>query len=123
MTAKQEKALAALIRSPTIEAAAGAVGVGYTTLRRWLKEDAAFQQEYRAALANLTEDAIAQAKQNLSPALSVLREITESADQPGAVRVQAARSLLEYGLKFTERADILDRMDKLEKMIAEVEGK
>ncbi|MBQ3277490.1 MAG: hypothetical protein IJH47_10675 [Oscillospiraceae bacterium] len=114
MTTNQKRALAALIRSPTIEAAAQDAGVGYSTLRRWIKEDAEFQQAYQEELAGLVADAAAQAKQSLSPALSTLREILEDQTLPGAVRVSAARALLDYGLKLTEIADIIPRLEALE---------
>jgi len=38
LTRKQDAAIGALLSKPTITGAAGAVGVGEATLRRWLKE-------------------------------------------------------------------------------------
>ena len=114
MTERQHRALAALIRSPTIEAAATAAGIGYTTLRRWLKEDDAFKSAYQTELTGLVEAAAVQAKQSLSPALSTLREIVEDPDVGAAARISAARALLDYGLKLTEIADIVPRLEALE---------
>ena len=114
MTNRQQKALVALIRAPTIEAAAETAGVGYSTLRRWMREDAEFKAAYRAALDELLQDASAQAKQSLSPALKALGEIVEDEGQPATARISAARSILEYGLKLTETVDILARLDALE---------
>ena len=119
MTAKQKKALAALLTAPTIDAAAQAAGIGYTTLRRWLKDDEAFRREYERELAGLVTDAAAKAKQSMAPALSVLREIVEDEYGPAAVRVSAARSLLEYGLKLTEITDVIARLDALERNLEE----
>ena len=121
MTLRQKRAIVELIRGPTVEAAARAANVGYSTLRRWLKEDDEFRQEYRAAVSELIEDATLQARQSLAPALSALREIVEDGEYPAAVRVQASRSLLEYGLKFTERSDIMGRMDEIEVLLKEAE--
>ena len=118
MTGKQQKALAALIRAPTRAAAAEEAGVGTSTLRRWLHEDAEFQAAYRAAMSELLEDASTQAKRNLSRALSVLAEIMETGDS-AQVRVSAARSTLAYSLKLTEAADILARIDAVEKRLEE----
>ena len=114
MTNRQQKALVALIRAPTIEAAAEKAGVGYSTLRRWMREDTAFKIAYRAAFDELLQDASAQAKQSLSPALKALGEIVEDEGQPATARISAARSILEYGLKLTETVDILARLDALE---------
>lgn len=116
---KQKKAIAELIRGPTVEAAARAANVGYSTLRRWLKEDDEFRQEYRAAVSQLVEDATLQARQSLAPALSALREIVEDGEYPAAVRVQASRSLLEYGMKLSERSDVASRMDEIEGILRE----
>lgn len=114
MTNKQKKALAALIQSSTIKEAATATGVGYTTLREWLRTDTEFIAAYKAAVDQIMDDAIFQARQNLSPALTALRKIVHDENQNGAVVAQASRTLLEYGLKMTERADIRDRIEALE---------
>lgn len=116
MTSKQTRALQALLTCPTQAAAAKAAGIGLTTLKRYLSDDD-FQQEYKKAVSGLIADAAAQAKQSLSPALSTLREVMQDADQNGQVRVSAARSILEYGLKLTEQADVLARLDELEAAI------
>ena len=120
MTGKKEKALAALIRAPTRAEAARAAGVGVSTLRRWMKEDAVFRAGYKAALTELLEDASAQSKKNLSRALDVLAEIMERGEN-SQVRISAARSALEYGLKLTEAVDIVTRLGELEKKLSEAE--
>lgn len=71
----------------------------------------------------MIEDAAAQAKQSLSPALSCLREIVEDGDETATARIQAARSILEYGLRLTEIADILKQLQELERWRAENDGK
>lgn len=110
MTPKQSKALAALLVQPTKEKAAAAAGIGLTTLKRYLDEPE-FQREYKKAVAGLIEDAANQAKQSLNPALSTLREIASDAGETATARVQAARSLLEYGLRLTEIVDILQTIE------------
>ena len=122
MTHKKEMAVAALIRAPTIDAAAQAAGVGYSTLRRWLKEDQEFREAYQAALEALLSDAAAQAKRSLSPALEALREIVEDRNAPAAARVQAARSVVDAALKLTEAVDIRERVAALEAAFDEVES-
>ena len=110
LTPKKEKALAALLTQPTKEKAAEAAGIDSRTLRRYLS-DPEFQGEYKKAVSRLIEDAALQAKQSLNPALSCLREIVEDEKQGAAARIQAARSLLEYGLRLTEIADILRELE------------
>ena len=113
MTPKKEKALAALLAQPTKGAAAAAAGIDVKTLWRYL-QDPEFQKAYQKAFSELVGDVTRQAQQSLSPALSTLREIMEDADQGGTVRIQAARSLLEYGLRLTEITDILRALEAAE---------
>lgn len=113
MTHKQTQALAALLTQPTKERAAQAAGIGLTTLKRYLS-DAQFQAEYQKAVSEMVADAAAQAKQSLSPALACLREIVTSEDAADGSKIQAARTLLEYGLRLVETVDILKQLDELE---------
>jgi len=106
MTPKKDKALVALLTYPTQKAAANAAGISDDTLRRYLR-DPDFQAEYRRARDNMISEATAGAQQALSPALSVLKEIVEDKNQSTTARIQAARALLEYGLRLTEITDIL----------------
>lgn len=80
MTPKQQRALAALLTSPSKAAAAKSAGITVRTLQNYLN-DPAFQIEYQKALEDVVMDAVKQAKQSLSPALSTLREITEDRER------------------------------------------
>lgn len=113
MTPNKEKALAALLTQPTKAAAAEAAGIDARTLRRYLS-DPEFQAAYKEAFSGLITDATRQAQQSLAPALGTLREIVEDNEQGAAVRIQAARSLLEYGLRLTEITDILRDLEAAE---------
>lgn len=116
MTPKKQKALIALLTQPTKEKAASAAGITSKTLRSYL-DDEEFRSEYKKAFASLVEDATRKVQQTLEPAVAVLREIMEDGDENGQVRVSAARSVLEYGLKMTEQTDILSRLSELESAI------
>lgn len=111
-----QKALVALLTQPTKEKAAAAAGITSKTLRGYL-ENPEFQTEYKKAFAELVESATRRVQQTLEPAVAVLREIMEDGDENGQVRVSAARSVLEYGLKMTEQTDILSRLSELESAI------
>ena len=113
MTPKKQKALLALLTNPTREKAAEAAGITSKTLRGYLA-DPEFQAEYKKAFAGLVEDATRKVQQTLEPAVAVLREIMEDSGENGQVRVSAARSVLEYGLKMTEQTDIMTRLQELE---------
>lgn len=122
LTQKQQKALAALLTNPTKEAAAKAAGIESKTLRRYLT-DPEFQAEYQKAVSGMIEDAATQARQSLNPALSCLREIVEDGEETATARIQAARSILEYGLRLTEIADIMKQLEELERWKEETDGK
>lgn len=119
MTPKQKKALSALLTTPTIEAAARAAGIGYTTLRRWLKEDNDFRREYEAELAVLVENAANQARQGMTDAVSVLREIICDNDSPQSNRLAASKVLIESGSRLIEMQSYETRIAELERLMEE----
>ena len=80
-----------------------------------------FQAAYQEAVTKLLEEASVQARQGLNPALSCLREIVEDRKTAATARIQAARSLLEYGLRLTETVDIMKQLNELEKWKMESE--
>ena len=83
-------------------------------MREYLK-DPEFVKRYEDAFANLVQDAADQAKQGFASAIERLRGIVEDNNQAPQVQIQASRSLLEYGMKLTEQADILAKLDGLER--------
>ena len=113
MTGKQQKALAALITYPTREKAAEAAGITSKTLRTYLEDDE-FREAYEKAFAGLVETATRQAQQSLTPALFTLRSIAQDKNQSASARIQAARTLLEYGLRLTEKTDIIRALEGAE---------
>lgn len=111
MTERKQKALAALITYPTREKAAEAAGITSKTIRQYL-QDPEFKEAYEKAFAGLVETATRQAQQSLTPALFTLRSIAQDKSQGASVRIQAARALLEYGLRLTEMTDILRDLEE-----------
>lgn len=122
MTPRQQKALAALLTSPSKAAAAKAAGIAPRTLRDYLA-DPEFQAAYRDAFGNMVEDATRQAQQAISPAMSTLREIVEDREEDAQARISAARAILSHGLKLTETTDILNRLQELETEMRNEYGK
>lgn len=116
MTARQQRALAALLTAPSKAAAAQAAGISPRTLRDYLA-DPEFQTEYKKAFGNMVEDACRAAQQALAPAISTLREIVEDRDEDANARISAARAILSHGMKLIETTDILDRLTELEAQI------
>jgi hypothetical protein len=121
LTARQDKALAALLSTGEVRAAAKDSGVGETTLWRWLKEPT-FAEAYRAARCRLLEAGAASLTANTSKASAVLLEVAEDKGAPASARVAAARAIIEGAHKTVETLDLLPRVAELEKFIAEKKG-
>lgn len=122
MTPRQQKALAALLTSPSRAAAAEAAGITTRTLQNYLS-DPVFRAAYRDAFGNMVEEATRQAQQAISPALSTLREIVGDREEDAQARISAARAILSHGIKLTETTDILNRLQELETEMRNEYGK
>ena len=61
--------------------------------------------------AAMVDDAAADLKRTLSPAVKALREIVSDEEQSASARISAARSLLEFGLRYSEFTDILKELE------------
>ena len=94
--------------------AAAAAGITYRTLTNYLK-DPDFQAAYNAAFGLIIGKATRKAQQSMESAVDVLREIAENRNENGATRVNAARSIIEFGLKLTEFSDILKYIEDRDK--------
>ena len=108
--------IAALITCPTIKEAAAQVKIGETTLHKRLN-DPEFQKKYRAACVELVKEHAATMQIAMGEAIGTLREIIKDKEAAGGVRASAADTILRNGLKLTEQANILERLDNLEQRI------
>ena len=121
MTPNKEKLLAALLTSRSKKEAAAAAGIAERTMRTYF-EDPEFCQRYREAFAGVIEDATRQAQALLMPALSTLQTVMEDEEIPAQARITAANSIIDYSLKLTEQADILEQLRELERWKEELNG-
>lgn len=121
MTPNEERALSALLTSKTKLEAAEKAGITDRTMRRYF-EDPEFCQRYREAFAGVIEDATRQAQALLMPALSTLQTVMEDEEIPAQARITAAKSIIDYSLKLTEQADILEQLRELERWKEELNG-
>lgn len=120
MTPNKEKALRALLTAPTRAQAARDAGISETTMAKYFAEPD-FKAAYDAQFRGLMEAATRRAQQCINPALDALRDIVADTEQSPQARISAARSILEYSLKLSERLDISDRLEALEAQIEGVE--
>lgn len=121
MTPNEERALSALLTSKTKLEAAEKAGITDRTMRRYF-ENLEFCQRYREAFAGVVQDATRRAQQLLEPALSTLQTVMEDEEIPAQARITAAKSIIDYSLKLTEQADILEQLRELERWKEELNG-
>lgn len=111
-------ALAAMLSTATHEEAARKLGITSRTLRNYLK-DPEFSARYEEANKSLVHNATSQIQRCLAPAIAALREIAEDESAGLNARVNAAKGLLEYGIRLSEIGDIYKRLEKLEETMEE----
>jgi hypothetical protein len=114
LTARQRRAVLALLEAPSAEAAAAAVGVASSTLWRWRQTPAfqrALQDARRAAFGKALDRLAATA---VTAAETLARNL--SCGTP-AVEVSAARALLEQIRTAIEVEDLAQRVERLEEAL------
>lgn len=116
LTAKQRRALNALLNCRTITEAAFAANIGERTIRRWLDEDTAFIKAYQAATDHALDESIARLNKAVGGAVEVLAGILEDPDASRTTKINAARAVLEFAFKGRELA-LGKRLDELEELI------
>ena len=112
--------LLSLACGATIENAARSVGVSERTVYRRLKS-AAFRQQLQQRRGDLVQRAASLLTAAALEAIKTLVEL-QKPPAPAAVRLGAARSILEYGLKLREAADLYGRVGTLEERLQKLES-
>jgi hypothetical protein len=118
LTAKQDKALAALISQPSVRKAAAASGLGEATIWRYLRDDK-FRRAYLDARRGLVEHATTQMSQSASAAATALDEIVKDKKMPPTARVSAAKTVLQKAQSGVELLDLQERLSEIEKQLKE----
>ena len=113
----RENVMAALLTSSTQAEAARRAGVSDRLVRQYLAKDD-FKAELSQRRRETIEGAARALQSSLQSAVDALRGIVENGENESS-RIAAARALLEYGLRFTELVDVLESVERLEKIITE----
>jgi phenylpyruvate tautomerase PptA (4-oxalocrotonate tautomerase family) len=114
LTARQHKAIAALLTEPTITAAATKVGIGERTLHTWLGEGP-FVDAYRGARREAVTQAVARLQQVSTAAVAVLVQVMADKKTAPGTRVSAAKTVLDMAIRAVELEDISARLEALER--------
>ena len=114
LTTRQDRAIAALLKSPSIAAAARKAEVGESTLRQWLREDKNFQRKLRGLREEALSHGALQLQHGVSKAVGKLYDLIDSNKgiEPG--RASLVRTALEYAYRSNVYSDVLERMKTLE---------
>jgi hypothetical protein len=117
LSANQQKALEALLVTPSIAKAATRAGLGERTIRRYLK-DPTFAHVYREERLRLLTEGIGVLQQAMLSAISVLLSSMQDSGDP-YLRFRAACATLDYQIKLGEyRRKIIDHDDFEERLSA-----
>jgi DNA-binding transcriptional MerR regulator len=103
----------------TIAEAAEEAGCSERTLRGWLKDDAAIQEEFRRARAEAVGDALRQMQIAAEAAIQAL--VGQARDDDEGTAFRAATALLDRVRKAQEAADLETRVAALEAWRADLE--
>ena len=112
--------LVALACGATIEAAAQKAGLSQATVYRRLQDP-----EFKKRIQQTQSDMVKRASGTLTAAgmeaIKTLLALLQSSATPAAVRLSAARAVLELGNKLRENVDFEERIRALEKRLFENE--
>ena len=113
-----EAIISALLATGSQREAGRRVKVSESTIRRKLKNPV-FIEQYDQARRKVFLVSLGRLQYMTAQACSVIEELLSS-KEPSSVRLSAARTILEYGVKWLELSDVETRLKVLEK---KMEGK
>ena len=97
-------------KSPT--KAAEQLGVGRSTVYRWMREDPSIRERAKEMRESAFEEAINSLAESAAEAVAILQELARSAETPMA-RVQAATRILEYAFRGRQEMDVSQEIELL----------
>lgn len=118
LNAKQEKALAALLSSPSIREASALAGLSERQVHRYLA-DPAFAAEYQAARDEAFKRGLSSLQIGAQSAAAVMRRIVEDEANSPALRLGAAAKLISLAIKAREIQNVEARLDDMERRLEE----
>lgn len=113
--ASRERAIVALLSERSLGAAARKARVGERTIRRWIAEDIEFQRDLAVARRASFEAGVQRVQSLMGQAVSVLEDLLAEKKHP-AVRLGAARTVIELALNRNDAEVLLTRVEELERL-------
>ena len=118
LTPRQLRAIAAILGTPSMDAAAKRARVGRTTLYVWLR-DPAFREELTRRQGEVFDASLARLKCLAGDAVNGLGELVAAHSE--SVKRAACRDILDAAFKVKELHEIDDRLTALEAEVQERE--
>lgn len=112
---RKEKAIQALLVTPTLKEAAKLSCLSLSTLNRYLK-DPKFKKQYREARKQTMETATGQLQAGSREAVHALMEIIRNPKTKDYAKVQACSKVIEMAYKALEMETALDIQERLEEL-------
>ncbi len=109
----RDRAITALLAGLSIAAAARQAGASERSVKRWLGEDASFQAALAEARRSAFEAALGRLQVLTGRAVAAMEDLLKKTTPP-AVRLGAARSVIEVGLHQRDAEMIVRRLDQIE---------
>jgi hypothetical protein len=110
----QQRALLALLETPSVAAAARESGIGERTIHRWLHEDPDFRDELREKRRQRLEHAATRLQSTASQAVQAIVDLIASKDHIETGRAALVRTALDFAFRAGAYTDLADRLDALE---------
>jgi hypothetical protein len=112
--ARHDRAIVALLGSPTVKGAAKQCRISESTILRWLRDDEDFINAYRGARRAVVQHATTSLQRACAMAVGTLESVASDPVAPAAARVSAAKAILETAIKAIEIDDLDARLSALE---------
>lgn len=114
LTARQEKAIAAVLEARNIREGLAKAKVSPSVFYSWMRGDEAFRLELELKRKQLIDEGYHLLKVSVLEAANTILELSRTA-QGEAVKLRAAESVLERVCKIREIEDVEERLAALEK--------
>lgn len=110
---KEEIILNALLTYPSIREASAATGIPEPTIYLKLRDEN-FKMRYNEAKKQILDNTVTFLQGKLHEATATIINIMNDVEVAPQVRINAARSVFDYCIKFTEQNELLTRIEALE---------
>lgn len=110
-----EEIISALLEQGSIKGAAALLGCTVRTLYQRMKKTK-FKELYQSARDEIIRSTTAKLQGYMTGAVDTLADIMKDEEVAKQTRVNSAVSILQYGARFTEVTDVINRLDAIEEL-------